>query len=149
MSPPRLVDEIRISIARDVDVFAAREEGRRLAMRLGFSSGDATMLATAISELARNVVLYARHGELLLTPELEGEPRGLVITARDNGPGLPRPDLALRRGYSTSGRSGLGLSMVRQLMDEIEIVTEVGKGTTIIARKWLAPSQSPRSSSRR
>jgi len=107
-----------------------------LATQLGFTSGDATIVATAISELARNIVLYAKGGEVLLTPVESRDNYGLVITARDEGEGIADVRQAMQDGYSTSGRLGVGLPGVKRLMDEFEIVSEAGKGTTVTVKKW-------------
>jgi serine/threonine-protein kinase RsbT len=129
------VDEIRVPITSDQDVIAARQKGRALAVKLEFSPGDSTLIATAISELARNIVSYARHGEIRLLSLNSGRP-GIVIVASDKGPGIEDIRQAMRDGFSTSGSLGLGLPGVRRLMDEFEIASERGKGTTVIAKKW-------------
>jgi len=103
---------------------------------VGFSATDATLIATAISELARNIVLYATRGEIALTAVENGGRPGVIVVARDKGPGIPDLRRATAGGYSTSGGLGLGLAGVRRLMDEFEIVSEVGTGTTVTARKW-------------
>jgi len=131
-----LVGEKQISIDLDTDIVRARREGRVLAAELGFSPVDATLIATAISELARNILLYAQRGEILLRQvELDGR-RGLVVVARDQGPGISDTDRAMRDGFSTSGRLGLGLPGVRRLMDDFEIVSAAGRGTEVTASKW-------------
>jgi serine/threonine-protein kinase RsbT len=107
-----------------------------MAKELGFSASDATLLATAISELARNIVSYARRGEIILRATNNCERSGVMVVARDDGPGIPSIDLALQDGYSTSGSLGLGLPGVRRLVDEFEIVSAVGSGTTVTVRKW-------------
>jgi len=115
---------------------AARQKGRTLAASLGFSSGDATLIAAAISELARNIVTYAKSGEIQLK-ELNGSTRqGIQVVARDNGPGIPDIPQALRDGFSTSGSLGLGLPGVKRLMDEFEIVSADTSGTIVTAKKW-------------
>jgi serine/threonine-protein kinase RsbT len=129
------VDEIRVPITSDQDVIAARQKGRALAVKLQFSPGDSTLIATAISELARNIVSYARNGEIRLLAQNSGKP-GIVIVASDNGPGIEDIRQAMRDGFSSSGSLGLGLPGVRRLMDEFEIASELGKGTTVIAKKW-------------
>jgi serine/threonine-protein kinase RsbT len=128
--------DVRVPVASDTDIVAARQQGRALAMRLGFSSSDATMVATAISELARNIVLYAKRGEIILAAAANGEHRGLVITACDDGDGIVDIRQALQDGYSTSGRMGVGLPGVKRLMDEFEISSTVGKGTVVSVKKW-------------
>jgi len=129
------VDEIRVPITSDQDFIAARQKGRALALKLEFSPGDSTLIATAISELARNIVSYAKSGEIRLLPQNSGKP-GIVIVASDKGPGIEDVRQAMRDGFSTSGSLGLGLPGVRRLVDEFEIASERGKGTTVIAKKW-------------
>jgi len=136
MTPAPPAGKVRVRIERDVDVVTARQEGRALALLLGFSSGDATVVATAISELARNIVLYAKGGEIVITLAEQGSRRGLKITARDEGTGIRDVERVLRRGYSTSGGLGLGLPGVRRMMDEFELVSQSGKGTVVTVKKW-------------
>ena len=135
MTEPAASD-VRVPVENDIDIVAARQKGRALATRLGFSSSDATIVATAISELARNIVLYAKRGEIGIAPAVNGEYSGLVITACDEGDGIADIRQALQDGYSTSGRLGVGLPGVKRLMDEFEIVSTVGKGTTVTVKKW-------------
>jgi serine/threonine-protein kinase RsbT len=129
-------EELRIPIASEGDIVIARQQGRTLAGQLGASSSAMTLVASAISELARNIVQYAREGEIVLSA-VEESRRGIQIMARDHGPGIPDLELAMRDGYSTGGSLGLGLPGARRLMDEFAIDSEVGKGTTILMRKWL------------
>ena len=129
-------NEICVSIATDQDVVVARQRGRAMALELGFSASDSTLLATAISELARNIVSYAGQGQILLRPVQNSGRPGVTVVARDEGPGIPSIEQALRDGYSTSGSLGLGLPGVRRLVDEFEIISEVGRGTTVTIRKW-------------
>ena len=128
--------EIRVAIKSDQDIVVARQRGRALAAEAGFSSGDATLIATAISELARNIVSYARKGEITLKIVYASIRQGILIVASDNGPGIPDIRQALRDGFSTSGSLGLGLPGVRRLMDEFEIITYPGRGTTVAVNKW-------------
>ncbi len=128
--------EIRVPIDSDTDIVTARQKGREMASRLGFASTDSTLIATAISELARNIVLYARQGEIILSIAEEGTLRGINVMARDEGPGIPDIDRALEEGFSTSRSFGMGLSGVRRLVDEFKIVSEVGSGTTVSIKKW-------------
>jgi serine/threonine-protein kinase RsbT len=128
--------EIRVAIHSDQDIVTARQKGRALAVELGFSAGDATLIATSISELARNIVSYARKGEIILKAIQNSGRQGVSITASDNGPGIPDIRQAMRDGFSTSGSLGLGLPGVRRLMDDFEIGSEVGKGTTVVVKKW-------------
>jgi len=128
---------VRVSIDCDSDVVAARQKGRELATQCGFPSTDLAVVATAISELARNIVLYAKRGEVVVVPVEERDNRGLVIIARDEGAGIADIRQAMQDGYSTSGRLGVGLPGVKRLMDEFEIVSETGRGTTVIVKKWM------------
>ena len=129
-------DESRVAILADGDVVTARQKGRSLAASLGFSSTDQALIATAISELARNIVLYARRGEIVLGTVENGEWPGIQVLARDDGPGIQNVERALQAGFSTSGGLGLGLPGVRRLMDDLEITSAPGMGTTVLARKW-------------
>jgi serine/threonine-protein kinase RsbT len=122
-----------IPLHTDVDVLRARTRGRELASRLGFSSIDLTLIATAISEVARNIITYAGSGRILLNPLGE---KGLEIVAEDQGPGILDLEMALRDGYSTSRSFGMGLPGSRRIMDEFEIDSGPGKGTTVVMRKW-------------
>src|SRR5450756_978904 len=108
-----------------------------MAARLGFSSTELTLIATAISEVARNIVEYARAGEISLSVVAQGDKRGIIVIACDNGPGIPDIKLAMQDGYSTGKSLGLGLPGAKRLMDEFEIVSEVGKGTKITMKKWV------------
>lgn len=129
--------ETRVPIDREVDIVAARQKGRELAARSGLSQTDQTLIATAISEVARNIVVYAQHGEVLLaTIEQQGR-RGVLVVARDEGPGIPDPELAMRDGYSTARSLGMGLPGARRLMDEFELASVLGKGTTVTMKKWV------------
>lgn len=128
--------EIRVPIQSDADIVIARQRGRELAVELGFQATDITLIATVISELARNIVRYAKRGEILLEPAVDGAVHGIVITAHDDGPGIWNVEQALQVGFSTSGGLGLGLPGVRRLMDEFEIVSRAGEGTTVKSAKW-------------
>jgi serine/threonine-protein kinase RsbT len=130
-------DESRVLIQAEVDIVSARQRGRALAARLGFSGGEQALIATAISEIARNMLMYARRGEIVLSLAQQAGKRGMVVVARDEGPGIPDIEEALRDGYSTSRGLGLGLPGARRLTDEFEIVSEVGKGTTVMMKKWV------------
>ena len=108
-----------------------------MAAYIGFSATDATLIATAISELARNIVTYAQHGEVMMRSEETTQTKGIVIIARDSGPGIRNIHDVLRDGYSTSGGLGLGLPGVRRLMDEFAIDSQLRQGTTVTVKKWL------------
>lgn len=137
---PRSSDEqstISVQIEGVEDIVAARQHGRELARASGFSSSEATLIATAISELVRNIVNYATTGEVRIESVNSAEHRGIVITARDEGPGIQDVQRALAGGYSTSGGLGLGLSGVRNMMDEFEVDSRLDEYTVVVARKWL------------
>jgi serine/threonine-protein kinase RsbT len=127
---------MRVVITHDGDVVTARQLGRDMAKESGFYGSDLTLIATAISEIARNIVSYAQRGELVFSQLQEGPRRGLMVVARDDGPGIPDIELAMRDGFSTGKSLGLGLPGAKRLMDDFEIHSEVGKGTTITMRKW-------------
>jgi serine/threonine-protein kinase RsbT len=128
---------ILVAIRSDADIVSARQHGRSLAAAIGFTATDATLIATAISELARNILSYAGQGEVAMEGVESPHKKGIVICARDNGPGIRSIDDVLRDGYSTSGGLGLGLPGVKRLMDEFAIESELRRGTTVTVRKWL------------
>jgi len=130
------VEETVIAIACAADIVVARQHGRALAAELGFSTCDQTMIATAISELARNILEYATRGHIAMTLARTDERLGVVIEARDEGPGIADLDKALEDGCSMATGLGFGLPGVRRLMDEFDIASELGKGTRVTAKKW-------------
>jgi serine/threonine-protein kinase RsbT len=125
-----------IPIRSDLDIVAARRTGRVLAGQMGFSPTETVIIATAISELARNIVTYAKDGEIELKRVTRDEQAGLAVVARDHGPGIVDIAQAMQDGFSTSGSLGLGLPGVKRLLDDFDIVSEPGRGTTITGRKW-------------
>jgi serine/threonine-protein kinase RsbT len=128
-------NEITIRIQHDADVVRARKSARELATRLDFSRTDLTLIATAVSEIARNIVRFAAKGQVYI--ELVDQPRpGIRIVARDSGPGIPDIDQALADGYSTYNGLGLGLPGARRLMDEFTLTSEINVGTTVTMTKW-------------
>jgi serine/threonine-protein kinase RsbT len=131
-----IADEVRVAIDCDADIVAARQKGRELASHCGFPATDLAVVATAISELARNIVRYAVRGEVILRLVDNNGKRGIEVVAADDGPGIPDIGLAMQDGYSTSGGLGLGLPGTRRLMDEFEITSDFGKGTTVTVRRW-------------
>lgn len=131
-----MTDDLRIAVSRDADIVTARQLGRELAAKAGFVGSDLTLIATAISEVARNIISYAESGEILLGLASKDGRQGLLVVAQDDGPGIPDLDQAMRDGFSTGKSLGLGLPGARRLMDEFEIVSELGKGTTVTMRKW-------------
>jgi serine/threonine-protein kinase RsbT len=134
----------RVSISSPSDILVARQKARSLAREVGFSSPtDLTLIATAISELARNIVLYAKQGEVVLDTIQQNGKCGIAIVAKDEGPGITNVNQAMQAGYSTSGGLGLGLPGVQRLMDQFEIVSTIGKGTTVTAIKWVVDDEHP------
>ena len=132
-------NEVRVRIQSSADVVAARQQARALASRVGFSHSNLTVIATAVSEVVRNIVEYAKEGEVTITLINRGAYRkGVEIVAADQGPGIPEVSIVMRDGYSTRKGLGIGLPGARRLMDDFEIVSEVGKGTTVTMRKWVA-----------
>ena len=131
-----MANEAVVTINTDADVVAARQKGRELATELGFVSTDSTLLATAISELARNIIRYAKHGEILIALVQSGDRVGITVVARDKGPGIANISLAMHDGFSTSGGLGLGLPGVKRLMDEFHLVSDANTGTTVTIKKW-------------
>ncbi len=129
-------DQTLIRIRSDADIVMARQQGRAMTVQLGFSTSDQALVATAISELARNIVEYAGYGEIILDLVERGGRRGIVVIARDQGPGIPDIEKAMQDGYSTRNSLGLGLPGSRRLMDDFEIVSQVGNGTTVTVKKW-------------
>ncbi len=130
--------ERKSSIENELDIVAARRRAKEVAEELGFSTVDQVRIATAISELARNIVLYAKEGSIVVRALREGDRQGLEILVADNGPGIPNVELAMTDGYSTSGGLGAGLPGARRLMDTFRLDSQLGQGTKIVARKWKA-----------
>ncbi|PLS04862.1 anti-sigma regulatory factor [Neobacillus cucumis] len=126
-----------VKILSEWDIVAARQLGRNIAKELGFGTVDQARITTAISELARNIYLYAGQGEIQFEPVNEFEKRGLKVTAVDHGPGIQDIRRAMEDGFSTSGGLGAGLPGVKRLMDEFDLITSLGEGTTIQVVKWL------------
>jgi serine/threonine-protein kinase RsbT len=128
--------EVVIPIRADGDVLVARQRARELAKPLKFSSSEITLIATAISEVARNIVTYAKHGEIVLQLVSQGRRRGIRVVAQDQGPGIADVQRAMQDGFSTSSSLGLGLPGSKRLMDEFDIVSAPGQGTTVTMTKW-------------
>jgi serine/threonine-protein kinase RsbT len=134
--PPDRVEE-RIAIESDSDVVTARQRARALAAELELTSTDQTLLATAISEVARNITTYATRGEVRLSIVRDnGGREGIRVVARDEGPGIDNIELALQDGYTSGGGLGLGLPGARRLVDEFEIESAPSEGTTVTLVKW-------------
>jgi|GEM_PF-20106 serine/threonine-protein kinase RsbT len=126
-----------IAIYSTEDIVKARQDGRSLVKTIGFSNDHATIVATAISELARNMLLYAKSGEITITGKIDGYRIGVMVEAVDDGPGIANIRTAMKSGYSTSGGLGLGLSGVRDMVDEFVIRSHEGEGTSVVATLWL------------
>jgi serine/threonine-protein kinase RsbT len=135
-----MANEIRVKITSSPDIVMARQHGRIMAAHLGFSGSDLTIIGTVISEIARNIVEHAKSGEITLKSANGNSKRGIIVVAQDEGPGIPDIDRALQDGYTTGKGLGLGLPGSKQLMDEFEISSVVGQGTTIMMKKWTKPN---------
>lgn len=134
--PPDSLTEINSA----VDIVTARQRGRALALELGFNGADVTLIAAAISEVARNIVDHAKKGEIVMTSLVSGNngtgKTGIQIIARDEGPGIRDVAQAMQYGYSTRKGLGVGLPGAKWLMDEFDIASEIGRGTVITMKKW-------------
>jgi serine/threonine-protein kinase RsbT len=142
MSGPR---ELRVIIRHESDVAVARLRSRELSLAQGLPECAVEALATAVSEVARNIVVHAGRGEILLTTCEEHGRRGVIARASDDGPGIADREAAMRDGFSTARSLGLGLPSARRLVDEFDLVTSPGGGTTILLKK-LGPAPPPRRS---
>lgn len=131
------MDRINIPINEEVDIVKARQTGRQMAEEFGFISIDQALIATAISELTRNIITYAKKGTLYLERIHDRGRVGLLVISKDHGPGIENIGLALQDGYSTTQSFGLGLPGVRRLMDDFDIQSKLGEGTTVTTRKWI------------
>jgi serine/threonine-protein kinase RsbT len=126
-----------LAIRREVDVYVAMAYGRDLASELGLSEIDRTKIEIIVLELARNILRHAHgSGDLLIEPSEQNNLRGVLITARDDGPGIADVARAMQDGFSTAGTLGAGLPGVKRLADRFEIDTMPGSGTTVRAWKW-------------
>lgn len=130
-------EERRVKIESQLDIVSARQAVRELAARVGFQTSEITIIATAVSEIARNIVEYAQRGEIVVRIAREPRRRGIVVVAADQGPGIPDVARAMQDGFSTGNSLGLGLPGARRMMDEFSIVSAVGKGTTVTMKKWV------------
>jgi serine/threonine-protein kinase RsbT len=128
---------VTTEVANEADIVMSRVKAKAMAEAIGFNYMDQTRIATAVSELARNAFQFAGRGRVTITPvEREGR-RGIEIVVEDHGPGIKDLELVLKGGYSTGKGMGMGLSGSKRLMDEFDIKTKVGEGTTVTIRKWL------------
>ena len=142
-------DEVRVAIEGDADLVTARAEARAMAERLGFPRPDPTLIATAISEIARNIVVHAGRGEIVLRPFEDDDRFGVVVVASDEGPGIRDVEAALRDDISGRGGLGLGMPGARRLMDDFEIESDAEHGTTVTMSKWRRRDQLARLSEER
>jgi serine/threonine-protein kinase RsbT len=133
---PSEVEAACVPVRADPDIVTVRQRARELAVQAGFSATEATVIATAVSEIARNIVRFAGQGEVRLTIVVDGSTSGLMVIAEDSGPGIIDVELAMTAGYTTYGGRGLGLPGSRRLMDDFEVISEVGSGTTVTMTKW-------------
>ena len=146
---PEMLGGTVVPIAAGGDIYTAREQGRVLAARLGFSVWDQTMIASTICELARNILEFATGGWIALMPETVANRVAFVIEACDHGPGIADPESAAAGGGSATRSPGFGLPGVNRLMDELDIRSELGKGTTVTAKKWRHSGPAGRTSEAR
>lgn len=130
-------DQLIIPVMSDGDIVSARQQARELAKSIGFTSSELAGIAAAISELARNIVSYANKGSINISLLDEANKKGILVIVQDEGPGIADIHLAMQDGYSTTNSLGLGLPGVKRIMDSFEIHSEVGKGTTVIVKKWV------------
>lgn len=131
-----MADPLTIKVSTDADVVRARQAARELVNGLGFSLTDLTRIATAISEVGRNIITFAGQGKVILTLELSGSRPALVVQAIDEGPGIEDLREAMKDGYATGEGLGLGLPGARRLMDEFAISSEAGRGTQVTMKKF-------------
>jgi serine/threonine-protein kinase RsbT len=126
-----------VPIQSESDIIVARRAVRDVATRLCFGVTDVTRIITAASELARNIFVHAGSGVMRWSTLRRNSQAGVELAFDDHGPGIPDIDLAMKPGYATQGGLGLGLPGSKRLMDEMEIRSVVGQGTTVTVRKWL------------
>jgi anti-sigma regulatory factor (Ser/Thr protein kinase) len=144
----RVTDEVRVRIGADEDLVPARAEARALAARLGFTRTDATLIATAVSEIARNIVMHVGSGEVVMKSIAEDTRCGIEVIATDNGPGIRDVASVLEHGYASRGGLGLGLPGARRLMDDFAIDSD-DRGTTVTMKKWRVRDELERLRERR
>ena len=132
-----MINRSVVEIVTEWDIVAARQLGRVEAKEIGFGTVDQARITTAISELARNIYLYALSGEIIIERIADGDRNGIRVLAVDKGKGIMDVQKVMEEGFSTSGGLGAGLPSVKRLMDDLEIQTDIGRGTIIKAEKWL------------
>lgn len=132
-----MADELRVEVRSIIDIVKARQQGREMAAQVGFVGVENTLIVAAISEVARNIIDHAQRGEIRLSALQQGQRRGIQVIAQDEGPGIADVAKAMQYGYSTRKGLGVGLPGAKWLMDDFEIASVVGKGTTVTMTKWL------------
>lgn len=136
LAPPPPDLESRIPISRIEDIVNARQTGRLLVQKMGLSGSLMTLVTTAISELARNILLYAQNGEIVLSRLNNSEQLAVAVSAIDQGPGIENLEMVMAGGYSTSGGLGLGLFGLRRIVNHFEIKSQPGEGTQVFVCIW-------------
>lgn len=131
------MNQIRIPVRNENSIAWSIMEARKAATAIGFGESICQMIATAVSELANNIIKYAGHGEILMDRIVDGSRVGMEVIARDSGPGMKDIQKSMEDHYSTGDTLGLGLPGVKRMMDDIELTSEPGQGTTVTFRKWL------------
>jgi serine/threonine-protein kinase RsbT len=134
-----VADDVVVDVGNSDDIVAARQAGHELARELGFSLTDVTMIATAISEIARNITSYAGNGAIRVAVGQRDGRKALLVRAEDDGPGIADVERALEDGYSTGRGLGLGLPGAKRLMDGLEVESRPGHGTVVEMWKWIPP----------
>lgn len=133
------VADLHVRVSDESDAVVARQRARELAAQQGLSTEAAEALATAVSEIAHNLVVHAGSGEVWIAPLVDGGKRGVRVTVLDTGPGIADIAQAMQDGFSTAGSLGFGLPGARRLVDEFEIESTVGRGTRVTLRSWAVP----------
>lgn len=127
-------------VKSDKDLVEIRAYGRKLAREIGFSTNDQTLIATALSEVCRNIIEYAGTGKVIIETIQDSSP-GITITAHDQGPGIEDVEKALEEGYSTGKGMGIGLPGCKRIMDQFQIDSKTGKGTVVSMHKWVEENE--------
>ena len=136
-----MTHEDRVQIESDADTVVARQAGRTAALEIGLSRTEATFVATAISEIARNITMHAVRGEVVIRQVVDNGRTGIVVVASDDGPGISDVDAVMRQEYSSENGLGVGLWGAQRLMDEVVVTSEPGNGTTVRMTKWCGPDE--------
>jgi serine/threonine-protein kinase RsbT len=131
-----VAEDTRVLVRSDADTVVARQAGRDAALELGFSRTDATFIATAISEIARNITVHAGEGEVIICAVRSEGRTGLKVVAQDSGPGIHDVDAVMRQDYTSEAGLGMGIWGAIRLMDEVDVASEPGRGTTVTMTKW-------------